>query len=237
VRELSGHPHRGRQPNRIKSWYEKGQGASRLAKDKALLAEAYPTLEYRTDDKTGSLYLEGIFVYDSQSGIRDEVRTHVVFPFAYPEQEPRAYDIEGRFPHILERHFYDDGHHDGRCCLWLPPKSKWNPEDSDGLRVFLDELAMFFERQLIFDATGKWPGGEYDHGYKGYLEWIKEILDGDERLLALLGPVIGNQSRITRNDRCPCGGKRKYKRCHLAIVDRIRKEVALTILQALFRNR
>src|SRR5256885_4534388 len=55
-------------------------------------------------------------LFRSQSGIRDEVKTHVVFPFAYPAQEPRAYDIEGRFPHILERHFYDDGHHDGRCC-------------------------------------------------------------------------------------------------------------------------
>ena len=30
-------------------------------------------------------------------------------------------------------------------------------------RVFLDEVAIFFDRQLVYDATGgkKWPGGDF----------------------------------------------------------------------------
>lgn len=237
MRESSNRPHRGRQANRIKAWFEKGQGPARLNRDKALILESYPNLEYHTDGETGALYLEGVFAYDSQSGIRDEIKIRVVFPFSYPEQEPRSYDAESHFPHTLERHFYNDGYHDGRCCLWLPPKSKWKPTDPDGLLVILDELALFFERQLIFDATGKWPGSEYDHGYKGYQEWLEEMFDGDKRLVSLLGPVLGNQTRISRNDPCPCDSGRKYKKCHLFIVDQIRRQVDMRVLQALFGKR
>jgi SEC-C motif len=234
VRDLSRRPHRGRQANRIKAWFEKGQGAARLKSDKALVLEAYPTLEYHIDKDTGALCLKGVFAYDSKSGIRDEIKLRVVFPFLYPEREPRAYDVESHFPHTLERHFYDDGYHDGRCCLWLPPQSKWKASDQDGLLVFLDELALFFERQLIFDATGKWPGSEYAHGNTGYHEWIEEMLGGNEVLVIKLGPVLANQVNTTRNDPCPCDSGRKYKRCHLSTVDHIRRKVDARVLQALF---
>jgi hypothetical protein len=233
VRELSGRPRRGRKARKHKPWYEKGEGAARLARDKVLLAD-YPTLEYITDEETRSLNLEGAFVYDSRSGIRDVIKVCVVFPFDYPNHEPRAYDSDSHFPHTLERHFYNDGHADGRCCLWLPPKSKWNPKDPESLRVFLDELAIFLERQLIFDATGKWPGNEYDHGSNGYLEWIKEVLSNSNHLVEIFSPLLGGFVKISRNDGCPCGAGTKYKRCHLSRIEEIRRGVPLTILQQLF---
>jgi SEC-C motif len=233
VGDLSRLHRPGRHRTRAKAWYEKGEGSARLAREKLLVAE-YPTLKYVAEEETGTLSLEGRFAYDSQSGIKDEIKVRVVFPFDYPDREPRAYDSDSHFPHTLERHFYDDGYADGRCCLWLPPKSKWNPNDPESLRVFLDELAIFFERQLIFDATGTWPGAEYDHGSNGYLQWIKEILENSEQLVEIFSTVLGGSAKLGRNKICPCGSGGKYKRCHLPTIDKIRKGVPLPILQRVF---
>jgi len=101
--------------------------------------------------------------------------------------------------------------------------------------VFLDELAIFFERQLLFDATGKWPGDEHDHGDNGYLEWIKEVLANNDRLVEIFSPVLGGSVKVSRNDSCPCGAEgSKYKRCHLSKIEEIRRGVPLTILQRVF---
>lgn len=224
----------GLQKNRPKRWYEKGSGPARLAHDKILVATEYPTLEYQTDEETGDLCLEGVFVYDPKSGIRDEIQTRIVFPAFYPEQEPRAYDVASRFPPTLERHFYKDDYRDGRCCLWLPPASKWNKHDPTPLLTFLDELVMFFERQLIFDATGKWAGPAYAHGYDGYYQWVKQRLGADEQLFSALSPVLSSSVKIARNEPCPCQSGRKYKKCHLEDVDNIRREVGARLLQEVF---
>jgi hypothetical protein len=235
VRDLSGLPRRGRTATKAKPWYEKGDGPARFAREKILLA-AYPTLEYVAEEETGTLRLEGSFAYDSQSGIRDEIKVLVVFPLDYPNHEPRAYDSDNHFPHTLERHFYDDGYANGRCCLWLPPKSKWNASNPESIRVFLDEVAIFFERQLIFDATGTWPGAEYDHGSNGYLEWMKEVLANNERLVEIFSSVLGGSVKVGRNEICPCGSGRKYKRCHLPKIEEIRRGVPLPILQRIFAS-
>ena len=216
--------------SRLKRWYEKGSGPARLAHDKIIVEREYPALTFQTEEDTLDLYLEGVLVYESKSGIRDEITTRVVFPPFYPDQEPRAYDIANRFPHTLERHFYEDSYREGRCCLWLPPKSKWSVHDPEALLKFLDELVMFFERQLIFDATGKWPGPQYEHGYDGYKQWAQELLGADERLLALVTPLLLSSSKISRNEICPCGSNTKYKKCHLQTVDQIRREVPTEIL-------
>jgi hypothetical protein len=60
----------------------------------------------------------------------------------------RHSDDENWFPADLDRHLLTGG----RCCLWLPLQSRWT-NDRDALLPFLDELAVFFDRQLVYDAT------------------------------------------------------------------------------------
>lgn len=224
---------RGRQKSKPKTWYERGNGIARLAHERALVAEAYPSLTYHINDND-EICLEGPLVYRTDCGVPDEINVLIVFPFDYPNREPRAYDASEHFPHDLDRHFYDDGYLDGRCCLWLPPNSPWDSNNPDSLREFLDETAVFFERQLIFDATGKWPGKEYSHGAKGFLNWIQEMLDGDERMIAVFRHVLSGSSKVERNQMCPCISGRKYKKCHLGIINEIRRKIRLSILQKLF---
>jgi hypothetical protein len=156
--------------------------------------------------------LRGLLLFGSDSGITTRVAVRLDFPARYPEQEPTAYDDEGRFPPGLDRHILRDG----RCCLWLPPRSRWKPYDLDALLPFLDEVALFFDRQLVYEATGgkKWPGGEYPHGHAGYLEFLQETLTVDRSKIEALAPALLNRARPERNDPCPCGSGRKFKRCH-----------------------
>lgn len=232
MRVRSSHPLRGHQKTRVKAWYERGEGIARLAHDRALVLREYPTLSYRIDEDAGLVYLEGTLVYRSACGIPTEVPVRVDFPRDYPHYEPRALDVAGLFEHSLDRHFATD---DGQCCLWLPPKSRWDASDPDTLLTFLDEVVVFFHRQLVYDAGGQveWPGPQYGHRIDGYEQWITEEFN-DAQALRIFIPILKAHLKIGRNDKCPCGSGRKFKKCHNEKVEQIRRGVAASILERVF---
>lgn len=232
MRGRSRHPSPGLAKNRPKPWHERGQGATRLAHDRALVALEYPTLSYRIDDDSGTVHLEGKLVYRAACGIPTEVPVRIDFPFDYPRREPRAFDACNSFKHSLDRHFSTD---DGQCCLWLPPKSRWNSDDLNALLVFLDEVVVFFDRQLVYDATGAttWPGGQYGHRIDGWEEWIAEEI-GDDRVLQAFIPILNSNEKVGRNEKCRCGSGRKFKRCHSNMIENIRRKVPQARLQQVF---
>ena len=195
-------------PGLNRHWFER-DGGKRLAHDRELVAEQYPHLLYSTAERVN---LRGPLIFPSESGIMTRIAIRIDFPIWYPQCEPLAYDDEKRFPADLDRHLLTDW----RCCLWLPTRSRWKPYDPDALLGFLDEVALFFDRQLIYDATGrkKWPGGEYPHRRAGYVEFLKETLVVDQSTLDALAPVLLNRLRPERNGPCPCGSGRKFKKCH-----------------------
>lgn len=223
-------------PNRtpIKPWYERENGA-RYASDRALVAEFYPTLQFRIDHSEARVSLEGSIVIRAACGIPTEIATQIKFPWDYPQSEPIAYDSKRRFqplpPKLLvDRHICKDG----QCCLWLPPCSLWDPHDQLALRLFLDQLAVFFNRQLIYDITASWPGPEYDHGTKGYVQFIREQLGNDDPLAAALLPAITLRASVGRNACCPCGGGKKFKRCHLQAVSDIQRLIKIENIKHFF---
>jgi uncharacterized protein YecA (UPF0149 family) len=167
----------------------------------------------------------------SDSGITTRVAVRIDFPDRYPELEPTAYDDENRFPPDLDRHLLRDG----RCCLWLLARSRWKPYDPDALLTFLDEVALFFDRLLVHDATGrkKWPGGEYPHGRVGYIEFLMETLAVDRSKLDALAPAPLNRARPERNDPCPCGSGRKFKRCHALGIWQVQQTIHSELMTAI----
>src|SRR5579863_1085353 len=146
-------------------WFTRDNG-KRIAHDRELVAKNYPQLQYEIEEQQ-PVRLRGRLLFVSGSGITTSVAVRIDFHECYPGLEPKAYDDENTFPAELDRHLLPDG----RCCLWLPARSRWKPYDPDALLAFLDEVAVFFDRQLVYDATGrkKWPGGEYPHGRAGYI--------------------------------------------------------------------
>ncbi len=218
---------------KLKRWYELNNGV-RLAYDRALIAKHYPSLAYDVNNETGRVDLQGPLRFVAACGIPTPVMVFVHFPFDYPHTEPRAYDRDQQFPHIADRHFYPDG----QCCLWLPPESRWNKDDPDALCAFLDEVTIFFDRQLVYDAEGSgiWPGPQRSHGSKGYIEFVLEFMNGDQALLMTLAPVLSNIITVGRNSVCPCGSGQKYKRCHLHLVETIARRLGPVTTRNVFRH-
>lgn len=107
-------------------------------------------------------------------GVPTSIAVRLAFSYDYPQSEPRAFDAGESFPHHANRHFYEDG----SCCLWLELESSWDPADIDALESFLDQLAVFFDRQLICDATGGnyLLGESRGHGDAGYMEYARSFL-------------------------------------------------------------
>ena len=159
----------------LSSYIRKYKRERRLIADRPLMAEHYPELGFGSDPVTGLEAFEGILpLVARRSGVVRRIPVRIVFPRSYPDEEPRAFDYTHKFlPHTSLRHFYTA---DGRCCLWLPWDSKWQAYQSNVLLDFMAHLATFFNHQLLFDVSGKWPVPARGHGRDGYREFLVEKL-------------------------------------------------------------
>ena len=128
---------------------------------------------------------------------------------------PKVYEVDGRHVDMSERqaidvidlHFFDDS----MCCLGIGSGA----ERGMTIDRFMTELVVPFFFRLSYtdrygiDAARDNLWGEYSHGEEGFQEYHREVLG------------IAGQAP-SRNDPCPCGSGRKYKRCHLDEVERTR---------------
>ncbi len=224
------------QRNRTQSkpWYLQ-HGGTRFEADSALVAENFPTLRFRVDESRELAFLEGDLEFQTRCGIGTSVPVRIEFPRDYPENEPFVFDAAQRFkapPHkdLKERHILNNG----LCCLWLRPKSPWDATDPNALRDFLLQVIVFFDRQLIYDITEEWPGPAYGHGRDGYLEFIQEELGAEAYLFPSLLSVITKPGSVDRNAPCPCGSQKKYKYCHMNLVEKIQRRIGFQNLLSIF---
>jgi hypothetical protein len=215
----------GRSPNSNgrQKWFERDAGDTRLAHDRKIISEKYPDLEFALNFRLQKAVLRGtITLKEEHSGIPTRVKTQILFPDDYPLSEPIAMDGLNQFPHIADRHFYQNG----RCCLWLPLESQWKSEDKNTLLNFVDHVAVFFERQLMYDASGGiWGWGERGHGVAGYIEFLEEQLGGDFEKIEVFIPLLTGENSIYDKSKCPCGSSRNYDFCHKPKVDYIKNVI------------
>lgn len=213
------------------SWFVRSP--ERLRADRRLVSASYPTLRWKISTRRGVARLEGPLLYTPECGVQGRVDIEVRFPTNYPKMEPTAFDAKRQFDRAAK-----DGHinADGSCCLWLPSESAWDPADPVALRSYLDQVAVFFHRRLVFEAgqERRWPGKERDHGGAGFLEYVREKL-GPKLRLADFMPVLQPSDDLDPYVLCPCGSGKKYKWCHrdameaaLAKVDRSALREAIT---------
>lgn len=199
-----------------------------------MVNEHYPGLAFHLDSEGRQMCLEGDFILEADCGVPTPIRIRIEFRSNYPVTEPVAYDAAGYFPTSLDRHILKDG----QFCLWLPPCSPWNKDDPHRLLRFLDEVTVFLERQLVYDATGgtMWPGPQYKHGTDGYEEFMLALMGGDQDHLRSLFPTILGRMQPARNEPCPCGSQQKYKRCHAGRVETIIRRIGRNRLEFLYKE-
>lgn len=193
-------------------WFEADEGDERLRRDRELIRENYPDLKYGLNYRLKTIFLDGTITLRAECGIPTRIKTRLTFPDSYPYYEPTAYERGNLFPHTADRHFFPDG----RCCLWLPVETQWNPLELTGLHRFLDQVSTFFERQLIYDASPDkhWPWGQRGHNIQGYIEFVQETLGVEVSLIDNFMGVLTGRENISPTSKCLCGSSKKYKYCH-----------------------
>ena len=191
------------------------------------LRSNFPNLYYEANSQKILGELGFCAVYDNESGkitiadlteetdflIRDVFEVEICLDELDMNGWPKVYEVSEKYHRIAKKcevpiidlHIYPD---DGACCLGITYR------DSKQLCIkgFLHELVIpFFYRlsytdQFGIDRARKDLWGEYSHGDTGQIEHLLEIMD-----IARHNPE--------RNDLCPCGSGRKYKKCHLGEVE------------------
>ena len=190
-----------------------------MAAERSLVASYYPELSFKIDRVAKLVALEGDISIRADCAIRRRIPVRVKFLSDYPRSEPQAYDSSSRFIHDRDGHFYTDG----RCCLWIDCATEWNGNDADALLHFIDQVVVFFHRQLVFEAGGRraWPGPARGHGPYEYVEFLREQLQVSPEAFSQLLPAFENYRNFSKYVSCPCGSRKAFKWCHGARVQEI----------------
>lgn len=193
----------------------------------------FPNLYYDADSHKILGELDFYAVYDQKSGkvtiahlaeetdflIQDVFEIEIYVDDLDMNGWPKVFEVGGKYRRIAEKcevpiidlHIYP---HNRACCLGL----KYRDSQQLCIQDFLDELVIpFFYRLSYTDKFGidrarsdLW--GEYAHGDKGQIEHFLEIMN-----IARHNP--------SRNDPCPCGSGKKYKKCHLDEVESLKNSL------------
>lgn len=199
--------------------------------EKRIIREKFPTLEYR--EENSKIFLSGIINLDDMVldlKIVDSYEIEIEFPYIYPALLPTVREVGGRKEKIVkerglesirELHFNP---RDGSACLCLRnQEGRFFPLGST-VETFLYSLVIpFFYGLSYFERTGKWPWGHYSHGANGIVEFYCEKL-GTQDLKLIVGCVellVGGE--INEHDRCPCGSTEQFRKCHPAILEKLRQ--------------
>lgn len=142
---------------------------------------------------------------------------------------PKVYEVSDKIADIAKRHEKKliDLHinTDGSFCLAIQDKEHELFTDGFTIQEFmLKALEPFLFQMSYFDRQGKFPWGEYAHGFHGHLELYAEGGIDTERLLEILSKKELCQALLTnRQSLCLCGSGEKLRKCHSLVFRGIAK--------------
>lgn len=221
----------------MQPWYATSSGRVRLQHDREILRELLPAVKYKVP-RGDLVEAEGVVsMMAPKSKIVTDVPTRIVFGKHYPVEGPSAFVLGSMFaPHDMTRHFMVDG----SCCLTLLGVDDiWDAQERDALVPWVEQLVLYYHRQLIFDRTGRWPGPARPHGRAAYVQHLLETLLDRELIEAFLrfrsAPTTSFSASL-----CPCKSQKSFAECHaplfLKLVTQLRgisDDVLSTALNAL----
>jgi hypothetical protein len=196
----------------VKPWYKFPEGRSRLARDRDVAALYVPKMAY--GPLVGKLFLSGeVGIVTEPSGIVRTVHTRIQFDERYPYISPEAFVRKGQFePQDATRHFRGDR----SCCLWfVRAEDGWDGSHSHAFEHFLQQLLVFFDRQLCYDAIGEFPGDVWAHD-RPIAEIFVEDRLGNDAFLVDAFKTFRRGGRPFRVDACPCRSGNRFAECHEA---------------------
>lgn len=155
--------------------------------------------------------LKGMFQIDRPKGPVDAYEVRIEFPEDFPLSPPWVFETAGRLPREIDRHVLSDGH----ACLEVWPVWRAQNPTATVRTVLNGPVRNFFLSQSVFQSSGKWPFGEYAHGDAGKREALRDVLRAsstEDKDLLWRAYALVNPPR--RQNTCPCGSGRLYRKCH-----------------------
>ncbi len=163
--------------------------------------------------------------------ITDEFLIRITASAEYPGRMPTMREIGERTQSIASKYRITDFrklHRSGdeAACLCVKQMERKKFPPGSDLFVFVENLVVPYLYGLsYYDATGRWPWGEYTHGALGLLEFygddgIEQTREGIEEVALLIRRETNwkeyhKQIRKPSGDRmCLCGSMRSFKTCH-----------------------
>ncbi|MEX1028160.1 MAG: SEC-C metal-binding domain-containing protein [Candidatus Paceibacterota bacterium] len=156
----------------------------------------------------GLACIRGVFNLYSQHGhLYEAVSLRIVYPTNFParNQPPSVYLESHRDRWEKERNSHIES--DWKLCLFVPAESGITFAADTSLNELFAVIHTFLLKERIYQqrlieknlrgGVAEWPGPDRSHGIEGIREAIQEI------------------GGVGRNDACPCGSGKKFKKCHL----------------------
>ena len=127
-----------------------------------------------------------------------------------PKRHPQAF---GKSPEITKRRFpfHDHINTDGSICPYSANETHL-PWHGQTLPTFLDYVAIWAAKHHVWEMTGSNPNAT----------WLGSV-----------APHTPSEMlrQVGRNEPCPCGSGKKFKKCHFAIYERLRVEIPIHLLR------
>ena len=189
-------------------WYKAGpKFFDELQREISLV---YPQLHFWL--RRGAMFLSGSYPLVDGDREVDRYLIEIEFPPHYPNGVPAVYEVGGRIPRTVDRHVYPAT---GIACLNLPVLiSKVNPKGMSLLEFLNGPVLSYFVGQSLYEATGKWPFGQWGHDEDGYYEYYASVLGPTDHTILLRYRGMIRQKEINGHWLCPCGNGKSLKDCH-----------------------
>lgn len=195
-----------------------------LKKERAALQASFPMLTLHPDDAGGGRVTGILYVMD---GVGFTV--NLVLSKNYPDEVPELFCREEEIDWIEDRHVYPNSGGTACLCVASEYRKYWPPDST--IATFLKVLVWpYFVGQAYYDAHGCWPAGrDRPHGPEGVIEAHRELVglpkDTDHETVIGFIELIARPNHPKGTMECPCGSGQLLRRCHRAVVARIRKTV------------
>lgn len=181
------------------------------------VVKTYPTLKI---EKEGLIYLlVGQFnLYYPDGELLEEFNVKIRF-IDFPSVLPTVWETGGKIERIADRHVNIG---DNSLCLIVETEAILICKQGINAIRFLDEiLRPHLAMQAYFLLKGKYPIGEYKHGFEGIIESLKEIVNTDSIEFVKKSIEFTLSSWLNRNQPCYCSSGKKYKNCHLRAIEKL----------------
>jgi hypothetical protein len=190
----------------------------------------YPQLHYR--EMNGVLVLEGKLCFDltcTEAGerIKDSYLIQLQFPEDYPARPPEAREVGSK----IASNFHKS--RDKTLCLDIPSRVYMifmeNPTVRHFIRVLLEPY--LYAHSYWRKYNGKMPFGDRAHYGDGIVDYYSEYfcVENKEAVIDLLELVV--QRNYKQSAMCPCGSRKKIKKCHGKIILDIYNRIPVEIIK------